>query len=113
MDPDTKVDSNHPSPKKLHQIDATTLGITWTDGHESTYAVKKLRESCPCANCIDEWSGEKKIKPGMIPDSIRPKDIKSVGLYAVQFFWNDGHDTGLYPHELLRKLCQCDSCLKN
>ena len=108
----TKVDSNHPSPKNIKQINATTLGITWTDGHESIYSVKMLREKCPCANCIDEWTGEKRIKPGMIPDTIRPKGLKSVGLYAIQFSWNDGHDTGLYPHELLRKLCQCEACHK-
>ncbi len=112
MTEQAKVDSNHPSPKKVFQIDETTLGITWTDGHESVYSVKMLREKCPCANCIDEWTGEKRIKPGMIADSIRPVNIKSVGLYAVQFWWNDGHDTGLYPHELLRKLCECDQCKK-
>lgn len=105
-----KVDSNHPSPKNIAQIDAATLGISWTDGHESVYSVKMLRENCPCANCIDEWSGEKRIKPGSIPDSIRPANLKSVGLYAVQFSWNDGHDAGLYPHELLRKLCECKTC---
>ncbi|MDG1928238.1 MAG: gamma-butyrobetaine hydroxylase-like domain-containing protein [Nitrospinaceae bacterium] len=27
-----------------------------------------------------------------------------MGLYAIQFTWSDGHDTGLYTHELLRKL---------
>ena len=107
-----KVDSNHPSPKKISQIDPTTLGIVWTDGHESVYSVKMLREKCPCANCIDEWTGEKRIKPGMIPDTIRPKGLKSVGLYAVQFTLNDGHDTWLYPHELLRKLCECAACKK-
>ncbi|MDP7552065.1 MAG: gamma-butyrobetaine hydroxylase-like domain-containing protein [Nitrospinaceae bacterium] len=36
--------------------------------------------------------------------------MKSVGLYAIQFFWNDGHDTGFYSHKLMRKLCQCGKC---
>ncbi len=101
-----------PAPKNIKQINETTLGISWNDGHESEYPVQKLRESCPCANCIDEWSGEKLIKPGMITDSIRPKNLKAVGLYAIQFFWSDGHDTGLYTHELLRQLCQCAACKK-
>ena len=103
---------NSASPKNIKQIDATTLGITWSDGHESVYPVKMLREKCPCANCIDEWTGEDRIKPGTIPDTIRPKNLKSVGLYAIQIWWNDGHDTGLYPHGYLRKLCQCDECKK-
>lgn len=99
-----------PAPKDITQVDETTLGITWTDGHKSVYSVKTLREKCPCANCIDEWSGEKKIKPGMIPDTIRPLKLKAVGLYALQFEWNDGHSTGLYPHELLRAACECEAC---
>ncbi|NIQ01407.1 MAG: DUF971 domain-containing protein, partial [Nitrospinaceae bacterium] len=56
---------------------------------------KHLRENCPCAHCMDEWTGQKRIQPGQIPDSIRPQKLKAVGLYALQFFWNDGHDTGL------------------
>lgn len=99
-----------PSPKNIRQVDQTTLGITWSDGHESVYSVKMLREKCPCANCVDEWTGEKRISPGMIPDTIRPIKLNSVGLYAVQFTWSDGHDTGLYPHEYLRKLCECPQC---
>ncbi len=99
-----QVDSNYPSPKAIKQVDPTTLGITWTDGHESVYNVKMLREKCPCANCIDEWTGEKRIKEGDIKDTIRPIKINSVGLYAIQFAWNDGHDTGLYSHEYLRSL---------
>ena len=107
---ETKDSKDDPSPKNIRQIDETTVGITWTDGHESAYPVKLLRESCPCANCIDEWSGEKRLKPGSIPDTIRPIKLHAVGLYALQFEWNDGHDTGLYTHSLLRKLCPCPEC---
>ncbi len=106
----SKLNADSPSPKGIRQIDSTTLGITWSDSHESVYPVKLLRENCPCANCIDEWSGEIKIVPGSIPDTIRPVKVNSVGLYAIKFAWNDGHDTGLYSHGLLRKLCQCQDC---
>ena len=27
-----------------------------------------------------------------------------VGGYAIQFFWADGHSTGIYSYELLRRL---------
>ena len=46
-----------PAPKNIKQVDEFTLGISWNDGHESVYSVKYLRESCPCANCIDESIG--------------------------------------------------------
>ncbi|MFQ5482661.1 MAG: gamma-butyrobetaine hydroxylase-like domain-containing protein, partial [Nitrospinaceae bacterium] len=61
--PMTEKPENGPAPKDIKQIDETRLGITWTDGKESVYDVKMLRESCPCAHCIDEWSGQKKISP--------------------------------------------------
>ena len=102
-----------PAPQKIKQVDEHTLGIAWNDGHDSVYSVTNLRENCPCAHCIDEWSGKKLIAPGSITNDIRPKNIKAVGLYALQFYWNDGHDTGLYTHELLRKLCDCPSCKSN
>jgi DUF971 family protein len=109
--PEEKSSKNNTSvPKSIKQIDSTKLGITWTDGHESIYSVRYLRESCPCANCIDEWTGEKRLAPNSIPDNIRPTKLHSVGLYAIQFSRTDGHDTGLYSHELMRKLCQCVEC---
>lgn len=97
-------------PKKVHQVDEKTLGITWTDGHESVFPVKMLREKCPCANCIDEWTGEKRIVPGSIPDTIKPLKLHSVGRYAIQFEWSDGHNTGLYSYTILRRLCECKEC---
>ena len=33
-----------PSPSDIKQVNASTLGITWSDGHESVYPVKLLRE---------------------------------------------------------------------
>ena len=102
--------SANPAPKNIKQIDPINLGITWTDGHESVYRVRHLRESCPCANCIDEWTGVKRLDPNSIPENIRPTKLHSVGLYAIQFSWSDGHDTGLYSHDLMRKLCQCVEC---
>jgi DUF971 family protein len=34
-----------------------------------------------------------------------------MGRYAVQFLWSDTHDSGIYPFDLLRKLCRCSECL--
>ena len=99
-----------PLPSKVHQIDPKTLGIDWNDGHQSRFSVRSLRLHCPCANCIDEWTGEKRLDPASVPETIKPLNLKSVGRYAIQFQWNDGHDTGLYTYQLLRKICECDSC---
>jgi DUF971 family protein len=93
-----------PAPKKVFQVDESTLGITWTDGLDARYNVRMLRQKCPCANCVDEWTGAPRLDPNSIPETVRPIKINNVGLYAIQFFWSDGHDSGLYSHEYLHKL---------
>ena len=42
-----------PAPKNIKQINETTLGISWNDGLESEYAVKKLRETKANGNQTD------------------------------------------------------------
>ena len=97
-------------PAELIQSSPTELGIQWSDGHRSRYAVRNIRLNCHCANCVDEWTREKRIDEASIPADIKPKKISSVGRYALNFVWSDGHDTGIYTFDQLRALCECDSC---
>ena len=86
------------------------ISIEWDDGHAGVYDAKQLRINCGCAECIEEWSSRKLLDPVSVPDDIRAEDYLMVGKYAVQFLWSDAHFTGIYPFEVLRKLCQCDEC---
>ena len=97
-------------PKSLKKLDARTLSIIWNDDHASLYDTTYLRENCTCAACIDEWTGERKIKSGMLPQTVTPVTIDSVGQYGLTIKWSDGHATGIYTFEHLRKLCQCPAC---
>jgi len=97
-------------PRDMNWIDKGVLGIDWSDGHHGVYPVRYLRQHCPCAACIDEWTGKLRIKPESIPLLILLKDIEPVGRYAFRFKWSDGHDTGIYTFTALRKMCQCDIC---
>lgn len=90
--------------REIWQKDEKTLGIVWTDGLESSYDVANLRKECPCALCIDEMTGEKKLDPKSISSTVKPVSIQSIGRYAVSFTFNDGHNTGIYSFDLLRKL---------
>ena len=45
-----------------------------------------------------------------VSDDIQPLDVQLVGRYALQFSWSDGHDTGIYPFEVLRETCLCPEC---
>ncbi len=97
-------------PRDMDWLDKGVLGIRWSDGHQGIYPVRYLRQHCPCAACIDEWTGARRLKPEDIPLLIMLQDIQPVGRYAFQFKWSDGHDTGIYSYALLRTLCQCDTC---
>lgn len=86
------------------------VAIQWNDGHKSSYDAKYLRVNCGCAQCVEEWSRRKLLDPASVAADIRAEDYLMVGRYAVQFLWSDGHYTGIYPFETLRKLCTCDEC---
>jgi ATP-binding protein involved in chromosome partitioning len=103
MNPSMSANADH-IPSKIEQRDARTLAIRWTDGVESLFDVRALRLACGCANCIDEWSGEALLNADAVPADVAPVGIEPVGRYAIQINWSDGHNTGIYPFERLRKL---------
>lgn len=88
--------------------------IVWSDGHEGVYPYAYLRRKCPCATCEDREPQVREAEPGSLPivgqDPIRPVGASPVGHYAVQFKWNDGHETGIYSFGYLRELCPCERC---
>ena len=86
------------------------LAITWADGHAGEYAAIYLRGRCPCAQCVDEITGHRKVGPLQIVPDVTLLKIVPVGNYAVQLEWSDGHSTGLYSFESLRSLCPCPEC---
>jgi len=85
--------------------------ITWNDGHLSSYPSWYLREKCPCANCVDEFTGEPRVKPGSIPASLERNSVAAVGNYALNFSFSDNHGTGIYTFDYLRRLCPCPQCI--
>jgi DUF971 family protein len=86
-------------------IDVTARGelaITWPGGRQVLIPAVALRDGCPCAGCVEEGTGRKLLDPSTIPADIRPQRIVPVGNYAVQIFWSDGHNTGIYTWPALR-----------
>ncbi len=105
MDPEASV-----TPASLRQVGERELEIVWKDGHTSRYDVVTLRRACPCAVCVDEVTGRRILKPEDVADDVKPRRLRAVGRYAIQFEWSDGHDTGIYSFDLLRRLCPCSEC---
>jgi len=96
--------SDATTPKAIRQDGPRTLVIDWADGHTSLLDVRDLRLACGCAHCVDEWTGEERLDPTTVPEDVHPERIESVGRYAIQIRWSDGHDHGIYPFRRLREL---------
>lgn len=93
-------------PREIMQEGDGSLRITWADGRECVYNAPDLRRSCPCAQCVNEWTGQRVLKPEAIADDLSMNDISIVGRYALNFRWSDGHETGIYSFSYLRELCE-------
>ena len=90
--------------RKIAQADPWTLAIEWSDGRRSQWRLALLRRRCPCAECIDEWTGAPKLRPESVDENIQAESVDSVGRYALAIKFTDGHSSGIYSYDLLRKL---------
>jgi len=101
-----------PSPSEITRANRNDILIRWKDNHESLFPARALRLACPCAACVDETTGAKRIASAAIREDVHPLKISPVGGYAIQIFWSDGHRTGIYSFRQLRTLCPCPLCRK-
>jgi DUF971 family protein len=94
-------------PLDLQQI-GSELAIKWPDGTENFIPLEDLRRACPCAGC----QGETDIMGRLYKNPERPLTaaafqlirLNRVGGYAVQPVWADGHNTGIYSFDYLRRV---------
>ncbi len=96
-----------PMPAEVGRANQHDVKIRWQDGHESVYPARELRLACPCAGCVDEMTGHVRVIATSIAQTVHPVKIDLVGRYAISIQWSDGHNTGIYGFNLLRKLCPC------
>ena len=90
--------------QKISIKDRRYLHIIWQDGSESMLLLANLRKSCPCAVCISERNSKpSSYIPLLSTAQITLSDIKSVGTYAIQLYWQDGHNTGIYTYDKLKE----------
>jgi DUF971 family protein len=93
-------------PTNIQQI-GNELAIQWNDSAESFFDLQFLRRACPCAACGGE--------PDVLGNIMRPNvsysensfeltGFQIVGGYALQPRWGDGHETGIYSFQYLRRL---------
>ena len=99
-----------PVPHAITRLDEG-LRVEWDErGHTWLYLARELRLACPCAECIEEMSGRPLLDPGAVPADVRPVSVGLVGAYGLRVVWSDGHSTGIYTFEGLRRDCGCPLC---
>lgn len=84
--------------------DAQTVSFGWSDGTRSQVSARRLRQYCPCAECVEEWSGKRTFEVSTIPEGMKVVEAQPVGNYALSFTFGDLHRTGIFQWEYLRTL---------
>lgn len=96
-------------PTDLQQI-GQELAIKWEDGTESFIPLEKLRRACPCAGCKGERDIMGNLYKGpehpLTPAAFQLRSLTRIGTYALQPIWADGHNTGIYSFEYLKRVAE-------
>ncbi|MCB0318248.1 MAG: DUF971 domain-containing protein [Bdellovibrionales bacterium] len=103
-------------PIKIARQGEAGLEISWNDGKQDCLSSKLLRENCPSAVSKaqrGDTSHEKPIsnKPSLLKiveasskEELSLQKVWGIGNYAIGIEWADGHNTGIYTFDFLRKL---------
>jgi len=94
-------------PIDIQQI-GDELAIKWQDGSESFIRLEMLRRCCPCAGCKGETAILGKLyrapETPLASQAFKLIRIVNVAGYAIQPLWGDGHSTGIYSFDYLRRV---------
>lgn len=94
------------SPKTIQAI-GNEIAIAWDDGIESFYPMDLLRALSPSAENVGERDLLGQVHGGS-PQTKFPgvavTGWQTVGSYAVQLFFSDGHSTGIFTFDYLREI---------
>jgi len=101
----------------VHPVDLQPIGnelaIRWNDGTESFLKLETMRRHCPCAGCRGETDvmGNLYKSPSRpySPDSFILRQLPLVGGYAVQPVWGDGHATGIFSWDYLKRVADAET----
>jgi len=84
------------------------LALKWDDGSENFIPLEKLRRACPCAGCQGEVDVLGQLHKGpdraLTPPAFELKRMERVGGYAIQPTWGDGHASGLFSFDYLKRV---------
>ena len=84
-----------------HAPTQNRLTVTWDDGVVSVLPLPYLRGWCPCAGCQGHSGHVRYQEP---PEPMAAEEIHEMGAYAIAIRFSDGHDSGIFTWDWLRRL---------
>jgi DUF971 family protein len=99
-----------PKPKHLDLDKDRALTIYWQDGRVSVYPIDYLRRMSPSADARELRKEMQQNPLTVLPggsaggEPLRADSAELVGNYAVRLRFSDGHHTGLYSWDYLRRI---------
>ena len=94
------------TPARIELI-GSEIAIKWADGAEHFHPTPALRAASPSAAARGEPDIFGRVHGGEGPRDFSGVTVvgwEIVGNYAVRFEFSDGHNSGLYTYDLLRRL---------
>lgn len=107
-------------PASIQREGERGIRIEWSDGTATSWTARELRDACPCATCREkrgETGGHEAIsmpvvaKPMGLPvlsaaeaKPLTIEGMRPVGTYAYNIAFSDGHSSGLFTFERLRRV---------
>ena len=90
-----------PTDIQLHQV-SRKLEITFSDDAHFELPFEFLRVYSPSAEVRGHGPGQETLQVGK--GEVLINAAEPVGLYGINFFFSDGHNTGIYSWEYLHEL---------
>lgn len=95
--------SRTPHNLRVHSQDGV-LEVVWNTDERDRFPFRFLRQECPCAACINEFTGERILQPDSVPLEIKPVGVDFAGNYGLKIVWSDQHNSGIYTWDHLTRL---------
>lgn len=101
-------DANGPErvepPVRILRREPERIGFEWPGGSSSSVTARDLRLGCPCARCVDEFTGAALLDPQTVDEGLTQSHVELIGNYALSVTFSDGHRTGIFTWAALRRL---------
>lgn len=89
--------------KKIYQVDPFAFQIEWADGITQLFSLSELQKKCPCASCVDEVTGQRKVDENDLKKDVKAKYVENVGRYALRIQFTSGCSSGIFSFDKLRE----------